>query len=115
MKNKRELPENFNSAFVNVTISAKKIGSKYPLYELLKSARGNWIMSNETADKIKYIYPVRKNEILGVFEVTGYEAITNQDSEHRVRFDIKPIFINSTRLTESAKDHQNKVPCCLHC
>lgn len=101
MKTKNLTPENYNSAFVNVTLSAKTIGGKYPIMDLLKASTGDWVMSEESAKKIEYLYPVRKHQILGVFKVQDYKMVTI-DGQTRARFTLKPIYEGSTRLLESA-------------
>lgn len=102
-----ETPENYNSIFVNVTLSAKTIDGKYPLGELRAASVGNWLISEDTAKRIKYLYPVRRNKILGVFEVTGYHVVKIEDQE-RIQFDLKFIFEGSTRLVESAQEYMNR-------
>jgi len=100
----QQIPENFNSAFVNVTLSAARINGKYAVMDLLKAASGDWVMAEESASKIKYLYPVRKNEILGVFEVTSFQMV-NKGDQPRVRFTLKPIYQGSTKLLENAINH----------
>jgi hypothetical protein len=101
MKTKKSTPGNYNSAFVNVTLSAKLINGKFPIMDLLKASTGDWVMTKESAEKIEYLYPVRKNQILGVFKVQDYKMVTI-DGQTRARFTLKPIYEGSTRLTESA-------------
>jgi hypothetical protein len=101
MKNKNSTPINYDSAFVNVTLSAKIINGKYPLMDLMKSSTGDWVMTEESAKKIEYLYPVRKHQILGVFKVQDYKMLT-VEGQSRVRFTLKPIYEGSTRLTENA-------------
>ena len=103
MKTKQETPENFDSAFVNVTLSAERLinGKPKSLNDLATAAKGDWVMSEDAAKKIKYIYPVRKNQILGVFEVLDYTMLVTPE-QTRVRFTLKPIFEGRTPLLESA-------------
>ena len=102
MKTKHETPENFDSAFVNVTLSAARlINGKPSINDLSTAAKGDWVMSEDAAKKIKYIYPVRKNQILGVFEVLDYTMLVTPD-QTRVRFTLKAIFEGRTPLLESA-------------
>jgi|688.fasta_scaffold1541519_1 hypothetical protein len=107
MKKVQPTPENFNSAFLNVTLSAKTIDGKYAMWDLQQASKGNWVISEEAAPKVKYVYPVRKNKILGVFEVTGYEVL-EIDGQNRVRFELKAIYENSTRMISTAESHLNK-------
>ena len=101
MKKEQTIPEVFDSAFVNVTLSAKKIFGKYAIMDLLKASTGDRVMSEDSAKQIKYIYPVRRHEILGVFEVSDYKVVYH-DEQARIRFTLKPIYEGSTRLLESA-------------
>jgi hypothetical protein len=94
--------ENFDSVFVNVTLSAPKIDGKYAIIDLMRAATGDWVISEEAAKKIKYVYPVRKHQVLGVFEVDGYQMVT-EDEQTRARFNLKPIYNGSTPLLEKAK------------
>ena len=103
MKTKNSIPENYNSAFVNVTLSAKSIDGKYPLADLMKSSVGNWVMSEESAKKIEYLYPVRKNQVLGVFKVVDYTMV-DISGQTRVRFTLKPIYEGSSKLLGNATD-----------
>ena len=103
MKLKQDTPENFDSAFVNVTLSASRlINGKPSINDLSNAAKGDWVMTEESAKKLKYIYPVRKNQILGVFEVVNYTMIITKD-QTRVRFTLKAIFEGRTPLLESAE------------
>lgn len=103
-----QIHDDINSTFVNVTISAKIVDGKYPLYDLKRASEGDWIMSDEVAKKIKWIFPVRRNRILGVFEVDGFQSSPDQKTgNNRVRFDLKMIFEGSARLTESATEALN--------
>lgn len=96
-----------NSSFVNVTISVPTVNGKYPLSDLMKVSKGWWIMKPEIAENIKYIFPVKGNKVLGVFEVKGFEhAPDSKNSDMiRVNFDLKMIFQGSHQLVESAKEH----------
>lgn len=107
MKNKQSIPENYDSALVNVTLSAKNINGKYSIVNLLKVSTGDWVMSEESAKKIKYLYPVRKNKILGVFEVIDYKMV-NISGKLRVRFDLKVIYEGSYKLISIAENEINK-------
>ena len=98
---KQKTPENYNSAFVNVTLSAKPIGGKFPIMDLLKASIGDWVMLEESAKKIEYIYPVRRNQVLGVFKVVDFQMII-QDGQSRARFSLKPIYEGSTKLLDKA-------------
>ena len=98
-----------NASFVNVTISVPTANGKYPLSDLLKVSRGWWVMKPEVAENMKYIFPVKANKVLGVFEVKGYQTapdIKNPDMI-RVNFDLKMIFEGSHRLVESATTEMN--------
>jgi hypothetical protein len=88
-----------NSALVNVTLSITKVNGKYPLYDLKRVAVGDWVMSEESASDIKYLFPVKGNEVLGVFEVESYTMIGN-----RVRFKLKNIYQGSTKLMNEAHE-----------
>jgi hypothetical protein len=88
-----------NSAFVNVTLSITKINGKYPLYDLKRVASGDWVMTEGAASTIKYLFPVKANEVLGVFEVESYKVIDN-----RVRFKLKNIYQGSLRLMNEAHE-----------
>jgi hypothetical protein len=101
MKTKQSTSETYDSAFVNVTLSAKTISGKYPLMDLMKATTGDWVMTEEAAKKIEYLYPVRKHKILGVFEVQDYKMIT-KDGQTRARFTLKPIYEGSTKLIQNA-------------
>lgn len=102
MKNQQATLVDFNSAFVNVTISAARlINGKPSIMDLLLAAKGDWVMTEESAKQIKYLYPVRKNKILGVFEVVDYTMVTKGD-QNRVRFNLKAIYEGSTLLLENA-------------
>lgn len=101
MKNKQSKSENYDSAFVNVTLSAKTIGGKYPLMDLMKATTGDWVMTEDSAKKIEYMYPVRKHKILGVFKVQDYKMITI-DGQTRARFTLKPIYEGSSKLIQNA-------------
>ena len=101
MKTKQHTPEIYNSAFVNVTLSAKTISGKYPLMDLMKASTGDWVMTEESAKKIKYLYPVRKNQVLGVFEVLDFQMIT-KEGQVRSRFTLKPIYQGSTKLLDKS-------------
>ena len=92
-----------NSAFVNVTLSITKINGKYPLYDLKRVAAGDWVMTEEAASTIKYLFPVKANEVLGVFEVESYKVIDN-----RVRFKLKNIYQGSLRLMNEAHEEAQK-------
>jgi hypothetical protein len=91
--------QSHNSAFVNVTLSITKINGKYPLYDLKRVAAGDWVMTEEAASTIKYLFPVKANEVLGVFEVESYKVIDN-----RVRFKLKNIYLGSLRLMNEAHE-----------
>ena len=94
-----------NSVFVNVTISAKRISGKYPLSDLKKASEGWWLMNPKTAENIKYVFPVKSNQILGVFEVVGMESAPDLKTRAiRVKFDLKMIFEGSTQLLDAAVD-----------
>lgn len=101
MKTKQSTPANYNSSFVNVTLSAKTISGKYPLMDLMKATTGDWVMTEESAKKIEYLYPVRKHKILGVFKVQDYTMVTI-DGQTRARFTLKPIYEGSTKLVQNA-------------
>jgi hypothetical protein len=92
-----------NSAFVNVTLSITKINGKYPLYDLKRVAAGDWVMTEEAASTIKYLFPVKANEVLGVFEVESYKVIDN-----RVRFKLKNIYLGSLRLMNEANEEASR-------
>ena len=92
-----------NSAFVNVTLSITKINGKYPLYDLKRVVAGDWVMTEEAASTIKYLFPVKANEVLGVFEVESYKVIDN-----RVRFKLKNIYQGSLRLMNEAHEEAQK-------
>ena len=92
-----------NSAFVNVTLSITKINGKYPLYDLKRVSAGDWVMTEEAASTIKYLFPVKANEVLGVFEVESYKVIDN-----RVRFKLKNIYQGSLRLMNEAHEEAQK-------
>jgi hypothetical protein len=93
-----------NSAFVNVTLSITKINGKYPLYDLKRVSAGDWVMTEEAASTIKYLFPVKANEVLRVFEVESF--IRNNDG--RVRFKLKNIYQGSLRLMNEAHEEAQR-------
>jgi hypothetical protein len=95
--------QSHNSAFVNVTLSITKINGKYPLYDLKRVSAGDWVMTEEAASLIKYLFPVKANEVLGVFEVESYKVIDN-----RVRFKLKNIYQGSLRLMNEAHEEASR-------
>lgn len=99
--------EIYNSTFVNVTISAKGADGRYANADLRNSAKGNWVMTESAASDIKYIFPVKQNKILGVFESVGY-SVVDQDGKDRIQFNLKPIFEGSHTLISRAQDELNK-------
>jgi hypothetical protein len=108
MKKQITIPEDINSTFVNVTLSAKPIDGKYPLFDLMLASQGWWVMSEEVAAKIKYVFPVRRNKILGVFEVEGYDCAPDLTTGNtRVNFKLKMIFEKSRSLVDSALNEMN--------
>ncbi len=103
MKKQNQILEDINATFVNVTISAKTIDGKYPLADLKRASEGDWIMTEEIAERIKWVFPVRRNKILGVFAVEGFSVIPDPTNKNnRIKFDLKMIFEGSYALTESA-------------
>ena len=108
MKKQIPIPDDINSTFVNVTLSAKPIGEKYPLFDLKQASQGWWVMSEEVASKIKWVFPVRRNKILGVFEVESYECEPDTITGNtRVNFKLKMIFEGSRTLVDSALNELN--------
>jgi hypothetical protein len=108
MKNKQQIPTDINSTFVNVTLSAKPIDGKYPLYDLKQASKGWWVMTEETASKIKWVFPVRRNKVLGVFEVEGYECAPDiTTGNNRVNFRLKNIYEGSTAMINEAIEEIN--------
>lgn len=108
MKNQKTIPTDINSTFVNVTLSANPTDGKYPLYDLKQVSRGWWVMTEEIASKIKYVFPVKRNKILGVFEVESYESAPDIiTGNNRVNFKLKMIFEGSSTLVESAINEMN--------
>ena len=102
------IPEEYNSAFLNVTLSMKPdINGRYALGNLRESARGDWWINPGIAGKIKYVFPVKKNEILGVFEVVDFEEV-EIDGKTRVRFNLKMIFEGSYQMKEKALSEVNR-------
>jgi hypothetical protein len=99
------MKEKVNSTFVNVTISAEKmVNGKFSLADLMYASKGWWVMNEDIAEQIEYVFPVRKNEVLGVFKVVGYEkGVDEKNGRSRINFDLKMIFEGSTQLLESAK------------
>lgn len=106
MKND-ELELDINATFVNVTLSAKPVNGKYPLFDLMKASRGWWIMKKDVAEKIKYVFPVRRNKILGVFEVKSFEHDPGDTGNIRVNFELKMIPEQMRPLMEAANEELN--------
>ena len=70
------IPSEYNAAFLNVTLSIKPdINGRYALANLMNHTKGDWWINPGIASKIKYVFPVKKNEILGVFEVVSFEEV----------------------------------------
>jgi len=108
MKNTNQIPTDINSTFVNVTLSAKPIDGKYPLFDLMQASKGWWVMSEEVASKIKWVFPVRRNKILGVFEVESFECAPDEITGNtRVNFKLKMVFEKSRSLVDSAINEMN--------
>jgi len=102
------IPEEYNSAFLNVTLSMKPdINGRYALSNLLNCSKGDWWINPGIAKKIKYVFPVKKNEILGVFEVKGFEEV-EIDGKTRVRFDLKMVFEGSHQMKVKASEEVNR-------
>ena len=103
MKKQNTIPTDVNSTFVNVTLSAKPIDGKYPLFDLKQASQGWWLMTEEVASKIKYVFPVRRNKVLGVFEVESYESAPDiTTGNNRVNFKLKMIFEGASALVNEA-------------
>lgn len=106
---KQQIPDDVNSTFVNVTLSIKTADGKYPLYDLMKSSEGWWVMTEDVASKIKYVFPVKSNKVLGVFEVKSYESAPDEiTGNSRINFKLKMLFEESTSLLESANKEISK-------
>ena len=109
MKTEKNTTSEFDSTFVNVTLSAKKINGKYPIGELIKNSTGEWLMTEDIASNIKWIFPVRKNQILGVFEAVSYTSREDDlTGKNRVTFKLKPVFEGSSKLIEVAFNELTK-------
>jgi hypothetical protein len=102
------IPAEYNAAFLNVTLSMKPdINGRYALSNLLNCSKGDWWINPGIANKIKYVFPVKKNEILGVFEVKGFEEV-EIGGKTRVRFDLKMVFEGSHQMKLNAESEVNK-------
>jgi hypothetical protein len=103
MKKQEQIQNDVNSTFVNVTLSAKPIDGKYPLFDLKQASQGWWLMTEEVAKQIKYVFPVRRNKVLGVFEVESFESAPDiTTGNNRVNFKLKMIFEGATALVNTA-------------
>ena len=102
------IPSEYNAAFLNVTLSMKPdINGRYALGDLMNHTKGDWWINPGIASKIKYVFPVKKNEILGVFEVVNFEEV-EIDGKTRVRFKLKMVFEGSHQMKASANSDVNK-------
>lgn len=102
------IPSEYNAAFLNVTLSIKPdINGRYALANLMNHTKGDWWINPGIAEKIKYVFPVKKNEILGVFEVVNFEEV-EIDGKTRVRFKLKMVFEGSHQMKSSANSDVNK-------
>ena len=81
-----------NATFVNVTYSADTYSTPGNIFEvpatvLLTAAKGDWVMRDEEVlNGLKWLFPVRRNRILGVFVVEGWEYVETDPKKPRVRF-----------------------------
>jgi hypothetical protein len=102
------IPPKYNAAFLNVTLSIKPdINGRYALSNLMNHTKGDWWINPGIAENIKYVFPVKKHEILGVFEVVGFEEV-EIDGKTRVRFKLKMVFEGSHQMKASATSVINK-------
>tara|TARA_R110000868_G_scaffold45375_5_gene150567 strand:- start:4 stop:375 length:372 start_codon:yes stop_codon:yes gene_type:complete len=103
-----EIPSEFNSAFLNVTLSSNPgADGRYSIMDLKNSARGDWWIKPEYAKEIKYVFPVKKNKILGVLEVLGFDEV-DINGKTRIRFNLKPIYEGSHTMISQANYDVNK-------
>jgi hypothetical protein len=102
------IPQEYNAAFLNVTLSIQPdINGRYALSDLMGCTKGDWWINPGIASKIKYVFPVKRNEILGVFEVVGFEEI-EIENKTRVRFKLKMIYEGSHQMKINAAPEVNK-------
>jgi hypothetical protein len=84
-----------NATFVNVTYSADTYSTPGNIFEvpatiLLNAAKGDWVMKDEgVLNELKWLFPVRRNRILGVFVVEGWEYVDTDPTRKRVRFKLQ--------------------------
>lgn len=103
-----EIPSEFNSAFLNVTLSSNPgPDGRYSIMDLKQTSKGDWWIKPEYAEKIKYVFPVKKNKILGVLEVKGFTEV-DINGKTRIRFDLKPIYEGSHTMIGKANYDVNK-------
>ena len=51
------IPNEYNAAFLNVTLSMKpEINGRYALGDLMNHTKGDWWINPEIAEKIKYVF-----------------------------------------------------------
>jgi hypothetical protein len=105
------------STFVNVTYSAGEVLTKGNIYDipanaLMEASKGDWVMSDpEVLDSLKWLFPVKKNRVLGIFEVVDWHKIESlpQDStrEFRVRFTLRiPTDLRQAKSLKEAAQNQ---------
>lgn len=100
-----------NATFVNVTYSAGTYSTPNNLFEipvmtLKEAAKGDWVMADEEIlNSLKWLFPVRRNRILGVFQIEGWEFVDTDPTKKRVRFKLQiPQNLNEAkRLKEEAQ------------
>ena len=53
------------------------------------AAAGNWLVGLSSARHLKYLISVGAgSEVLGVFDITGYHPVPDEDEGRRIRFEI---------------------------
>ena len=81
-----------NATYVNVTYSADTYSTPGNIFEvpatiLLNAAKGDWVMKDEAVlNELKWLFPVRRNRVLGVFVVESWEYVNTDPKKPRVRF-----------------------------
>jgi hypothetical protein len=77
-----------------------------PAQILKEAAKGDWVMRDEeTLNGLKWLFPVRKNRVLGVFEIQSWEFVDSDPTKTRVRFELTiPADLNAAKkLKEEAQ------------